>query len=490
MGSETMREARFFPHAGPVLLAAASLMGAGPGALASDARVIGIVERVADDRIVVDSATVVLTPDGRIRGDVDALSKAKVGYWAEADGSFTEQGLFRADDVKIREDAPGASFADHVTKISLKEAGKLDASDHIFRDPAVNDYVRKVGSGLVPEYAAKEHEFSFEVIRDPTLNAFALPSGAIYVHTGLLARLDNEAQLGIVLGHEISHVTQRHGQRQYKAGVTAMIPAQIGAIVLGVQFQRRNDNPFQQFMVGLGLNMGLAASVNGYGRTLEDQADRVGLRYAVETGYDPAEGPKIWDTFNDVDGDEGKVENFFYGNHSTNAVRKENLSEEIDRHYESPGVPDLAGDGEAPPQAAPKTRLVNEEVYQQTMLDLTRENAVEDFDLERYHLASKGFDRVLRHRPGDPVAHHYAGRILLATDESPEAPGRALQEYLKAVSMAPDYPDVHRDLGLLYARMGRNPDAAAHFRRYLELAPETAKDRREVEKELRKAEGT
>jgi len=459
-------------------------------AFASGEKVIGVVDRVSENQMTVDSAVIFLGKDARVSGDVDAFafSKTKLGFWAEAEGRWTERGLFEASRVRISRDAPGSSFAEHITESSLEEAGKLNASDKILKSPAVNEYVQRVGTGLVPEYAAREHDFTFGVIEDPTLNAFALPSGAIYVHSGLLARLDNESQLGIVLGHEIGHVTELHGQRAHKTSMAKILPAEIGAILLGVQLERRAGSPLQSFMISLGLNLGLSAAVSGYGRTLEDQADRVGLRYAVESGYDPKEGPKIWDTFNDVYGDEDKAENFFYGNHSTNAVRKENLRGEIDRHYDSPAGIDLASDPDAPSQPAVKTRLVNEEIYQKTMLDLTRANAVEDFALERYHLASKGFDRVLKYRPGDPVAHHYKGRILLATTETPDAAREALSEYLKAITLAPDYADVHRDLGLLYEKMERPADARAHLQRYLELAPPAAKDRKNVEKELKKLE--
>ena len=481
-GAPARHPRRAFRPASIAAIAITLLLLPAQRASADSDRLIGTVEQVSDESIVLDSGTVVLGPGGRVKGDVTSLRRAKAGHWGEAEGRWTRRGLFEASHVEIRRQAPGSSFADGLTETSLRESAKLDASDKIYRDAQVTEYVRKVGASLVPEYARSEHTFAFEVIKDPTLNAFALPSGAIYVHTGLLARLDNEAQLAAILGHEISHVTQKHGQRQYRANLAVWIPAQIGAAVLGVNLQKRSDSPAYQIMVGLGLNLGLSAAVNGYGRTMEDQSDRVGLRYAVDAGYEPRESPEIWDTFNDVYGEEGKIENFFYGNHSTNSVRKQNLSEEIQRHYRDGGAP--ASDPNA--GAARPPGIVNEEIYQKTMLNLTRDNAVEDFKLKRYHLASRGFERVLKWRPGDPVAHHYSGRILLLTDESADGRDRALQEYLKAVSLAPDYAEAHRDLGLLYADLGRRGDARAHLSRYLELAPPDAKDRKDVESVLRK----
>ena len=454
-------------------------------AYASD-KVQGFVEAVRPDGLLVDSSVVSLASGGRLRGDVGRLSDARVGYWLEAKGRWQGRKGFVADSVEIRRQVPGASYAEKIQETSLKESEKLDKSDKIYANPEVNAYVSRVGMSLVPAWAAKEFKFSFHVLEDPSLNAFALPSGAIYVHTGLLAKLDNEAQLATVLGHEITHVTEQHGQRQYKSMMAWAIPAQIGAIVVGTQVNRRTNNPVYAVMAGLGLSMGLSAAVNGYGRKLEDQADRVGLRYMAEAGYDPREGPKVWDTFTAVYGDESKVENFFWGNHSTNEERQKNLKEEIRRHYRTSEVPEAAS-AEPDPTPVPAQPIVRTAEYQDTMLDLIRQNAREDFDLKRYDLSGKGFDRVLSRKPDDAPSWHYKGRIALATVQDPAAArAKALEDYQKAVTLDPNYPDVHRDLGLLYTDMGSRVEARKELGRYLELAPADAKDRKKVEKDLRK----
>jgi predicted Zn-dependent protease len=452
-----------------------------PVVFAAD-KVEGIVESVSPEGITVDSAIILVNEGTNVTGDVQSIGRAKVGYWAEAQGRWKRLGAFEAEQLSISRDVPGVSFADSIEQASAEESRKLNSSDRIYKDEEVTNYIRKVAMPLVPDYAWSDHNFKFMVIRDPSLNAFALPNGAIYVHTGLLAKLDNEAQLAVVLGHEISHVTQKHGQRQYKKSLTTFLPAQIGAMLLGVNLQKNTDNQLVRTMAGLGLQLGLSAAVNGYGRTLEDQADRVGLRYAVEAGYDPRQGPKVWDVFNDVYGDESRIENFFYGNHSTNAVRKENLRTEIHRHY----APQKGDSGDSPAGSARNGSRgrVEADSYQATMLPLIRDNAVDDFNLKRYRLSAKGFERVIEHRPGDPVAHHYMGRIILATDNSEDAVSRALSEYQEAISNAPDYYDLHRDLGVLYERMGRKNEARAHFRKYLDLARDDAPDRRAVEREL------
>jgi predicted Zn-dependent protease len=455
--------------------------------LAADEKISGVIEAVTPAGLVVDSSTVALEEGGRLRGDVKSLPAARVGWWLEAKGRRRRGGDLLASSIRIEKEAPGVSYAERLREQSRKESGKLNASDKIFHDEEVTRYVSDLGMSLVPEYAAGMYDFSFHVIEDPSLNAFAFPNGAIYVHTGLLAKLDNEAQLAIVLGHEISHVTQRHGQRQYKSMMSWAIPAQIGAIVVGVQVNRRTDNPVFAAMAGLGVSLGLSAAVNGYGRKLEDQADRVGLRYMAGDGYDPREAPRVWDTFTDVYGDESRMENFFWSNHSTNDVRKSNLREEIRIHY---GKESGGGEGapaDAGPSTPPAKRKIRTLEYQNVMLGVTRSNAIQDFEIERYTLAEKGFDRVLRRRPGDSVSWHYKGRIYLETIEDEEdARSRALAAYLKSISLDAGYADVHRDLGLLYAEMERGADARSHLQQYLNLAPGDAGDRKEVEKAIRK----
>jgi predicted Zn-dependent protease len=454
-----------------------------PGASVAAEKISGIVERVTPDGLIVDSSLVFLEKGGRIKGDVKKISGARIGYWAEAKGRWRDRGDFKASYIKMKKNPPGVSYSERLNGMSQKESSKLNKSDKIYRDPAVNEYVNGLGQSLVPEYAGDRFEFSFHVIEDPSLNAFAFPNGAIYVHTGLMARLDNEAQLATVIGHEISHVTQLHGQRRYKSMMAWSIPAQIGAIVIGAEVNRRTDNPVYSAMAGLGLSLGLSAAVNGYGRKLEDQADRVGLRYMVEEGYEPREGPRVWDTFTDVYGDQSKTENFFWGNHSTNEVRKKNLKTEIRAHYGSGHDEEAGKPRPVKVAASPAIKTLE---YQNTMLGVTRTNAIQDFKLERYRLAEKGFDRVLRRRPGDAVAYHYKGRIYLATiEDKNDARSRALAAYLKSLSLDPGYAEVNRDLGLLYADMGRSADARSHMNRYLDLAPEDAEDRKKIQKALR-----
>src|SRR2546421_2733815 len=121
-----------------------------------------------------------------------------------------------------------------------KEEQPLLKKAKAYDDPLLDEYLGRLGDKLLPEQvrAAGGPGLRFGVISDPTLNAFAMPNGRIYVHSGLLSRLDNEAQLAMILGHEMTHVTSRHALRftrdeTYKRfGLTAL--AVMASILLAV----------------------------------------------------------------------------------------------------------------------------------------------------------------------------------------------------------------------------------------------------------------
>lgn len=145
--------------------------------------------------------------------------------------------------------------------------------------PVENDALQNYVSALGEELAAKSHRenliFRFKLLNDPMVNAFALPGGYIYITRGILAFMQSEAQLAGVLGHEIGHVTARHGVKQQSKSQAAQI---LGAIVAAKTGSRTASNS-----IGMGIN----AALSGYGRAHELEADRLGAEYLARTQFDP-----------------------------------------------------------------------------------------------------------------------------------------------------------------------------------------------------------
>ena len=151
----------------------------------------------------------------------------------------------------------------------------ITATYGIYDDPALQQYVNRIGQ----ELAAKSHranlKFTFTVLDSPDINAFALPGGYVYVTRGIMAYLGSEAELAGVIGHEIGHVTARHSVRQQGGQFASNIFSILIAATTGDQSL---TNLSQQLSTGL---------IRGYGRDHELEADRLGAEYLHIAGYDP-----------------------------------------------------------------------------------------------------------------------------------------------------------------------------------------------------------
>jgi hypothetical protein len=126
------------------------------------------------------------------------------------------------------------------------------------------------------------------------------------VHSGLVAALENEAQLATVLGHEIAHATHRHGYRGFKDTQSKQKWFGLGSMIAGLVVGSQTDSPAAGLITGVGSQLALGAAVSGHGRKLEDEADVVGLYYMVEAGYDYMEAPEVWNVFSKYTKDQSK----------------------------------------------------------------------------------------------------------------------------------------------------------------------------------------
>ncbi len=150
-----------------------------------------------------------------------------------------------------------------------------------YDDPAIGGYVASVGGRMAAKSELPANQFHFTVLNSPVVNAFALPGGYVYVTRGLLALAKDESELASVLGHEIGHVTARHGaQRQTRSTL-------IGLLAVGVSAAAGNQAVSQA--------AGLAGQyfIASYSREQEFQADDLGLRYISRTHMDPYGSPRF-----------------------------------------------------------------------------------------------------------------------------------------------------------------------------------------------------
>ena len=159
----------------------------------------------------------------------------------------------------------------------------------LYPDEGVQAYVARLGKRLAADSERPNLPWTFRVVDDPTVNAFALPGGFIYVTRGLMTHLNSEAELVSVLGHEIGHVTARHSAAMISRQQFAMLGLGVGMIVRP-ELQRFGD--LAQAGVGL---MFLK-----FGRDAEREADNLGLRYLGRQSYDPHEAVEVFSVLDRV----------------------------------------------------------------------------------------------------------------------------------------------------------------------------------------------
>jgi predicted Zn-dependent protease len=139
-------------------------------------------------------------------------------------------------------------------------------------------YVEMVGQRLAAVSHRSDLSYHFTLLDSPEVNAFALPGGYVYITRGLLSYLNSEAEMAAVLGHEIGHVTARHGARQYSAAMATGLGVTLGSILVPELRQQSAQDL---------LNVLGTALLRGYGREHELEADRLGAEYLARSGYDP-----------------------------------------------------------------------------------------------------------------------------------------------------------------------------------------------------------
>ncbi|MBT5263966.1 MAG: M48 family metalloprotease [Rhodospirillaceae bacterium] len=165
---------------------------------------------------------------------------------------------------------------DQEIQVGRQEDPKIRAQfGGAYEPPRLAAYVERVGLGLSRFAEIPKVNFTFSILNSPTVNAFALPGGYVYVTRGLLALAGNEAELAGVLAHEIGHVTARHAAQRYSRSVATVLGAGLLGAVIG-------DRGVSEI-----INTGADLYLRGYSRDQEYEADTLGVRYLTRAGYDP-----------------------------------------------------------------------------------------------------------------------------------------------------------------------------------------------------------
>lgn len=284
------------------------------------------------------------------------------GYEVKAEGTRQADGTILATKIEAKPNGMAMYEGDVLAATNQAEqqyvkAGKIADVDAQGKEQVLGelhstgpevDRCRKIVDRLLPSYIDPKSVRVY-VVDNKEWNAMAMANYSIYVFSGILKDLDDD-EMAIVLGHELAHATHEHSRRQASKSMYSGIAGAAASVGLS----QVKGGGIVKDAAGTAAGLGLSAFNNSYSRDYEDQADRVGLRYTYEAGYDYKKAPGLWRKFAEKYGDQDPITNFFFGNHSLSTQRAAALEKEIKNNYSNPAK-DPPTKGPAPKTATSST---------------------------------------------------------------------------------------------------------------------------------------
>ena len=316
----------------------------------------------------------------------------------------------------------------------------IRVSDQLYSNDNVTAYLQKVMDRLYPEFKGKINVQAYD---STSLNAFALPNGSIYFNIGLLARIENEAQLAAVLAHEAVHFIEKHSFKQRVSSINAAAFALSGI-------------PFS--------NLAAVSSISGFSQDLEREADTIGYERLVKSGYNPKEAHKVFQHLADEVKTLGVEEPYFFSSHPK-LIDRINEFKELSSKFK--------GKGRIGAKSYNK-------IIKSVRLDVLRK----DIGQDRFKSVILVMENEHARRKYPSAGYYYLGEAYYRRDSKGDKK-KALAAYKKAEKLSPKFAPTYQRLGLYYMKKGKKREARNYFRRYLKVARKDARDRAYVQQYLK-----
>ncbi len=323
------------------------------------------------------------------------------------------------------------------------------------QDSRLNAYVNRVGQ----EVAARSHRprmpYSFSPVNAAYINAYAFPGGTIAATRGILAELDNEAELAALLGHEIGHVNARHTAQQLSKGVLANL-AMAGLSVAGSAAGLGGATEALQNLGGLGAGALLAH----YSRDNEREADALGMRYMTATGYSPEGMAQLMELLMRSNSKEPNALQVMFSTHPMSSERLANTRNAIAELY-----------------SGQQGQALNRERYMDETANLRRfkpmlntlQKASAATAAKKLNEAGQLYGQALREGPGDYAALLMMAKFQMGTDNN-----SAAEDYARQAAQAyPREPQARLVSGVSMLNNKRFDAAYQEFSTYDRMLPGT-----------------
>jgi len=221
--------------------------------------------------------------------------------------------------------ATGPTFfsESYLSDMASQQFEQLKQEKTISRDPEGNAMVRRVSSRIAETLGPEmpQAQWEYVLFEDDSANAFAMPGGKIAVFTGLLDYVETDDELAAVIGHEIAHVLLHHANQRMSAGVIQAAGG-VAAVILTDDMDS-DDRNLILAAYGIGSQVG---AILPYSRSHESQADKLGLRIAARSGFDPRAAVRFWEKMNEANPQSLPQ---FLSTHPSNETRIRDLQEEM-----------------------------------------------------------------------------------------------------------------------------------------------------------------
>jgi predicted Zn-dependent protease len=319
---------------------------------------------------------------------------------------------------------------------------KLSTSGKIVTNLELNAYMRAVTCKVSPEYC---NDIRIYVVDTPHFNASMAPNGFMEIWTGSLLRCQNEAQLAVIISHEIAHYLRRHIVQQWrnvKNTGNALVFFQLATAAAGVGYAGDIAR-----LVAIG-------AIFKFSRDEEREADDIGFDMMLQGGYDPREAPKIWEAIiAERDAADDPEQFIFFSTHPTPKERVETLKKSADTVI-----------------AQGKTYQIRQQEYLAAIGPYRASWLRDELQKQDFKAMQVVLDRLIETGYNLAELYFFQGEMFRLRGEEGDAE-KAITSYQKALTQNNPPVEIYRSLGLVYWRLDQKQDARQYLEQYLKMNP-------------------